>query len=93
MTTIASSHPAGAPGTQKLRAGFSPRLLLSELLLKQWFEPVIPFLVMLGLAAYFCATIPGYATLDNAQSMARLFVEFGFVALAMDRSAGCRQAV
>ena len=29
---------------QRLRASFSPRLLLSELLLKQWFEPVIPFM-------------------------------------------------
>ena len=28
---------------------FSPRLLLSELLLKQWFEPVIPFTVMIAL--------------------------------------------
>ena len=32
---------------------FSPRLLLSELLLKQWFEPVIPFTVMIGLWLYF----------------------------------------
>ena len=40
---------------------FSPRLLLSELLLKQWFEPVIPFTVMVGLWLYFALTIPDYA--------------------------------
>ena len=86
MTSITSVFLTGATKsgrTQKLRAGFSLRLLLSELLLKQWFEPVIPFVVMLALAGYFCATIPGYATIENAQSMSRLFVEFGFVALAM----------
>ena len=62
---------------------FSPRLLLSELLLKQWFEPVIPFTVMIGLWLYFAATIPDYATLQNSLSLLRLFAEFGFVALAM----------
>ena len=36
---------------------FSPRLLLSELLLKQWFEPVVPLTVMIGLWAYFALTI------------------------------------
>ena len=35
---------------------FSPRLLLSELLLKQWFEPVIPFTVMISLWLYFALT-------------------------------------
>ena len=67
----------------RLRASYSPRLLLSELLLKQWFEPVIPFVLMLGLLAYFAATIPGYAGFDNLQSLMRLFAEFGFVALGM----------
>src|ERR1700733_11813696 len=67
----------------RLRASYSPRLLLSELLLKQWFEPVIPFTVMLGLALTYCLTIPGYASLDNVQSLLRLYAEFGFVALAM----------
>ena len=62
---------------------FSPRLLLSDLLLKQWFEPVIPFTVMIGLWLYFALTIPDYATLQNAFSLLRLFAEFGFVALAM----------
>ncbi len=33
----------------RLQASLSPRLLLSELLLKQWFEPVIPFTVMIAL--------------------------------------------
>src|SRR5262249_59407512 len=62
---------------------FSPRLLLSELLLKQWFEPVIPFTVMIGLWLYFALTIPDYATMQNTLSLLRLFAEFGFVALAM----------
>lgn len=62
---------------------FSPRLLLSELLLKQWFEPVIPFTVMIGLWLYFALTIPDYASTQNTLSLLRLFAEFGFVALAM----------
>ena len=69
--------------SQRLRASYSPRLLLSELLMKQWFEPVIPFLLMIGLLAYFAITIPGYASLDNFQSLMRLYAEFGFVALGM----------
>src|SRR5215471_8607228 len=62
---------------------FSPRLLLSELLLKQWFEPVIPFTVLITLWLYFAATVPDYASLQNTLSLLRLFAEFGFVALAM----------
>src|SRR5258708_20089129 len=62
---------------------FSPRLLLSELLLKQWFEPIIPFTVMIGLWLYFALTIPDYASVQNTVSLLRLFAEFGFVALAM----------
>ncbi len=56
---------------------FSPRLLLSELLLKQWFEPVVPFTVMIGLWAYFALTIPDYASVQNSVSLLRLFAEFG----------------
>jgi ribose transport system permease protein len=67
----------------RLRASLSPRLLLSELLLKQWFEPVIPFTVMIVLLAWFAATIPNYAGLENLLSLMRLYAEFGFVALAM----------
>src|ERR1700761_7256296 len=62
---------------------FSPRLLLSELMIKQWFEPVIPFTVMIGLWCYFALTIPGYSSAENSLSLLRLFAEFGFVALAM----------
>src|SRR5258708_37368779 len=62
---------------------FSPRLLLSELLLKQWFEPIIPFTVMIGLWLYFALTIPDYASVQNTVSLLRLFAEFGFFALAM----------
>src|ERR1700751_6064626 len=67
----------------ELRHSWSPRLFLSELLLKQWFEPVIPFTVMIGLVAYFCLTINDYAGVGNAVSLMRLFAEFGFVALGM----------
>jgi ribose transport system permease protein len=69
--------------TKRLRASNSPRLLLSELLLKQWFEPVIPFTVLIGLALAFALTIPHYATIGNVTSLMRLYAEFGFVALAM----------
>ncbi len=62
----------------RLRASLSPRLLLSELLLKQWFEPVIPFTVMIALLAWFAATIPNYAGLENLLSLMRLYAEFGF---------------
>ncbi len=68
---------------KRLRASHSPRLLLSELLLKQWFEPVIPFTVMIALGIYFAATIPDYGSLANLSSLLRLFAEFGFVALGM----------
>jgi ribose transport system permease protein len=62
---------------------FSPRLLLSELMIKQWFEPVIPFTVMTALWLYFALAIPGYSSGENTLSLLRLFAEFGFVALAM----------
>src|SRR5271157_2325259 len=67
----------------RLRASLSPRLLLSELLLKQWFEPVIPFTLMIALLLWFSATIPNYAGLENFLSLMRLYAEFGFVALGM----------
>ena len=68
---------------QRLPYSWSPRLFLSELLLKQWFEPVIPFTVMIALVVYFSLTIKDYGTVANALSLMRLFAEFGFVALAM----------
>ncbi len=68
---------------QRMRYAWSPRLLFSELLLKQWFEPVIPFTVMIVLAAYFSLTIKDYGTAKNALSLMRLYAEFGFVALGM----------
>jgi ribose transport system permease protein len=69
--------------TQRLRYSWSPRLFLSELLLKQWFEPIIPFTVMIALVIYFSLTIKDYGTLGNAVSLMRLFAEFGFVSLGM----------
>ena len=65
------------------RYRWSARLLLSELLQKQWFEPAIPFALMVALFTYFSFLIPDYATAGNVGSLARLFAEFGFVALGM----------
>src|SRR5580698_7623361 len=81
-----SANSANTMGTSfgtRLYASLSPRLLLSELLLKQWFEPVIPFTLMIALLLWFSATIPNYAGMENFLSLLRLFAEFGFVALAM----------
>ena len=81
MSTTVMEGPRSQP--RNLPYTWSPRLFLSELLLKQWFEPVIPFTVMILLALYFSLTIKDYGTLGNALSLARLFAEFGFVALGM----------
>ncbi|HMK70627.1 MAG TPA: ABC transporter permease, partial [Xanthobacteraceae bacterium] len=79
----ATAMPANDPGVHRLPYSFSPRLFLSELLLKQWFEPVIPFTVMIALAVYFSLTVKDYATLHNTVSLMRLFAEFGFVCVGM----------
>ena len=50
--------------SKRLRASYSPRLLLSELLLKQWFEPVIPFILMIALLL-FCGNDSKYYGFDN----------------------------
>ena len=56
----------------RLRASLSPRLLLSELLLKQWFEPVIPFTLMIALLIWFAAIIPHYAEIGRASCWERV---------------------
>ena len=81
MSTTALQAPSRR--ARRLPYSFSPRLFLSELLLKQWFEPIVPFTVMIALAVYFSLTIPDYGTLANALSLMRLFAEFGFVCLGM----------
>ena len=81
MSTTVMEGPRSRP--RNLPYTWSPRLFLSELLLKQWFEPVIPFTVMILLALYFSLTIKDYGSVGNALSLARLFAEFGFVALGM----------
>ena len=81
MSTTALQAPNRRP--LRLLSSWSPRLFLSELLLKQWFEPVIPFTVMIALLVYFSLTIKDYGTIANALSLMRLFAEFGFVALGM----------
>src|ERR1700728_1808505 len=78
-----SDSTMGTSFGTRLHASLSPRLLLSELLLKQWFEPVIPFTLMIALLLWFSATIPNYAGMENFLSLLRLYAEFGFVALAM----------
>ena len=82
MSIMQKKAPVGQP-LRGLGYRFSARLLLSELLSKQWMEPVIPFFIMVGLAIYFSITLPTYATLINVQSLAQQFSEFGFVSLAM----------
>src|ERR1700721_66424 len=67
----------------RLQASLSPRLLLSDIVLKQWFEPVSPFTLMIALLLWFSATIPNYAGMENFLSLMRLYAEFGFVALGM----------
>jgi ribose transport system permease protein len=81
MSTTATDAPDRRP--LRLPSSWSSRLFLSELLLKQWFEPVIPFTVMIALLVYYSLTIKDYATAANAISLMRLFAEFGFVALGM----------
>ena len=81
MSTI-TAGPSERRALQ-LPSSFSPRLFLSELLMKPWFERIIPFTVMIALLAYFSLTIKEYGTLANAISLARLFAEFGFIALGM----------
>ena len=81
MSTTALQAPDRRP--LRLPSSWSPRLFLSELLLKQWFEPIIPFTVMIALVVYFSLTIKDYGTIANALSLMRLFAEFGFVALGM----------
>src|SRR5580692_1711774 len=78
-----SDSTMGTSFGTRLHASLSPRLLLSELLLKQWFEPVIPFTLMIGLLLWFSVTIPNYAGMENFLSLMRLYAEFGFVALGM----------
>jgi ribose transport system permease protein len=67
----------------RLRLSATPRLLLSELLMKQWFEPVVPFTIFIVMFIYFSIAIPGYATVNNIVSLMRSYAEFGFVVLAM----------
>ena len=56
-----STVPAGPDErTQRLRYSFSPRLFFSELLVKQWMEPIIPFTLMIALVLSFSLTIKDY---------------------------------
>ncbi len=68
---------------RRLYHRWSLKLFFSELLAKRWMEPVIPFLLMLALIAYFAAVTPHYASIANATQLSRQFAEMGFVVMAM----------
>ena len=68
---------------RRLYHRWSLKLFFSELLAKRWMEPVIPFLLMLALIAYFAAVTPHYATVANVTQLSRQFAEMGFVVMAM----------
>ncbi len=68
---------------RRLYHRWSVKLLLSELLAKRWMEPAIPFLLMLGLIAWFAIMTPHYATAANAGVLGRQFADMGFVVIAM----------
>jgi len=70
----------------RLSSSVSPRLLLSELLMKKWFEPAVPFTLLVALILTLCLTVPNFATVRNVVSLATLYPEFGFVVLAMGLS-------
>lgn len=81
-------RPPRSRGTlrERMRVRFrdwSLQLLLSDLLSKRWMEAVFPFLIMVGLVVFFAFNIDNYLSAYNIRETARVFGEFGFVALAM----------
>lgn len=82
MTTYASTA-SGRGLLARLDQRFAPKLFLSELLSKRWMEPVIPFLVMIGLMIFFGATLPNYLTSYNVQNLLGEFTMPALVAMAM----------
>ncbi|GGC48124.1 ABC transporter permease [Chelatococcus reniformis] len=85
MSVAASPPPRSSvrDAVNDLRYRFSIKLFLSELLSKNWMEPIVPFLLMVALIGYFSATVPNYTSLDNTQQLLRLFAEIGLVSVAM----------
>lgn len=78
---------AGAIENQSLVAwisrALSPKLFLSELLSKRWMEPVIPFLIMIGLMIFFSINLPNYLTTYNVQNLLAEFTMPALIAMAM----------
>jgi len=86
MSVVTSPTPPRSSSSDTLKAlryRFSAKLFLSELLAKNWMEPIVPFTLMLALLGYFAATVPGYLSVDNLQQMLNLFAEIGLVSIAM----------
>jgi len=67
----------------KFNSKWSAQRALAELLAKRWMEPVVPFLMMVGVIVFCGITLPNYLTADNITETSSQFAEFGFVVLAM----------
>lgn len=86
MSEQAISAPTAQSTFKRLRYRWSPRQLFADLFAKSWMEPAIPFSVLALMIAFFVITVPHYASVVNAQTIARAFSEFAFVAIAMGLS-------
>ncbi|MFC3227441.1 ABC transporter permease [Marinibaculum pumilum] len=62
---------------------WAPRQQLAELMMKRWFETIVPFAALLAVVAIFSILIPNYLSVDSMLLLGREFAGFGLVALAM----------
>jgi ribose transport system permease protein len=62
---------------------WAPRQQLAELLLKRWFDSVVPAALLVIVVSVLAVLIPGYLSGENFRNVSRQFGEFGFVCLAM----------
>lgn len=67
----------------RLRYRWSLQGFVSELLLKKWMEPIIPFILMVILILVFGLAIENYFNPTTLADTARELVEYGFVTIAM----------
>jgi ribose transport system permease protein len=65
----------------------SPQLFLGELLEKRWMEPIVPFVLLVGVFVTFIVAIPSYASLVQLQQLMRSFPEPAFVAMVQSAKA------
>lgn len=68
---------------QNLALLWAPKLQMAELMMKRWFETIVPLTALLLVVLVFSVLIPNYLTLGSIQLLGREFAEFGLVALAM----------